>query len=127
MTGGISAQLPIRSTSAGIGGLKTNWKKGIASQAAPPLSSALSLPPSQPSTIAHRPIERPAQLAKKPNPKKPVRAQAEHEDSEIGTGPDGGEIGLDEDNDLLDAVGADKELQGLNKSHKNGTKSVRIF
>lgn len=117
MTRAISTQPPtIRSTSVGIGGLRSNWKKNTASQAAPP-----------PPTIAHHPIKHPAQLAKTPNTKKPAQARAEREDSDIGTGPDGGALGLDEDDSLLDAVGDDKEVQGSNKSHKNGTKSVRIF
>jgi hypothetical protein len=129
-----SVQPLIRSTSEGIGGLKTHWKKGIASQLAPPVSSsAPSLPQSRLSTNV-QPIERPAQLpvAKHAtrNFKTPVQPLVNHEleDSEIGTGPDGGEIGLDKDDDLLDAVGRDKEVQGsLNKSHRNGTKTVRTF
>lgn len=129
-----SVQLPIRSTSEGIGGLKTHWKKGIASQLAPPLSSAPSLPQSQLSTDV-QPIEGPVQLpvAKHStrNLKTPVQPSVNHkvEDLEIGTGPDGGEIGLqDEDDDLLDAVGRDKEVHGgLNKIHRNGTKTVCTF
>ena len=127
-----SVQSPIRSTSEGIGGLRTHWKKGIASQLAPPVLSAPSLP--QPLTNI-QPIKRQAQLpvpAKHPtqNLKTPVQPSVnrEAEDSEIATGPDdpGGEIGLDEDDDLLNAVGRDKEVQGsLNKSHRNGTKTVR--
>ena len=124
---------PIRSTSKGIGGLKTHWKKGIDSQLAPPSSSAPSLPQSRPSTNV-QPIERPVQLpaAKHStrNLKTPVQPSINRdaEDSEIGTGPDGGEIGLDEDDNLLDAVGRDKEVQGgLNKSHRNGTKTVRTY
>lgn len=128
-----SIQPPIRSTSEGIGGLKTHWKKGITSQLVPPLSSAPSLPQSWPSTNV-QPIKCPVQLlvAKHAtrNLKMPVQPSISHEfeDLEIGAGPDGGEIGLDEDDDLLDAVGRDKEVQGgLNKSHRNGTKTVHTF
>jgi len=92
-------------------------------QPAPPPSSSV---PSSVTAVNQCPIERTALLAKKPNRETVVQAQdsVDHEDSEIGTGPDGGEI---KDDDPLDAVGKDKQVQGLNKSHKNGTKSVRTF
>ena len=71
-------------------------------------------------------------VAKHPtrNLKTPVQPSVNRDpdDSGIGTGPDGGGIGLDEDDDLLNSVGRDKEVQGgVNKSHKNGTKTVRTF
>lgn len=122
----IAAQPPIRSTSEGIGGLKTHWKKGIASQLAPPPSSPPSFP--QPSTDFPRQIEDPTRT-RKSNAKTvtAIRPSVNREDSDNGTGTNGGEIGFDEDDDLLEAVGKEKEVREKNKSHKNGTRSVRTF
>ena len=120
-----SVQL-IRSTSKGIGGLRTNWKKGITSQLAPPLSSAPSLPQSEPSKNFSHWVEHPTQ-AKKSNPKTAIQPSVNDEDSENGTETNGGEIGFDEDDNLLEAVGKEKEVHSKNKSHKNGTQTVRTF
>ena len=103
-----SVQL-IRSTSEGIGGLRTNWKKGITSQLAPPPSSAPSLPQSEPLKNFSHQVEHLTQ-AKKSNPKTAIQPSVNNEDSENGTGTNGGEIGFDEDDDLLEAVGKEKEV-----------------
>ena len=65
--------------------------------------------------------------AKKLNPKTAIQPSVNDEDSENGTGTNGGEIGFDEDDNLLEAVGKEKEVHSKNKSHKNGTQSVHTF
>ena len=117
----------IRSTSEGIGSLKTHWKKGMSFQLAPPPSSAPSLPQSEPLMNFPCQIEHPTQGGKKLNPKTAIQPSINDDKPENVTGTNGGEIGFDEDDDLLEAVGKEKEVWGKDKSHKNGTQSVRTF
>ncbi|KAF8951995.1 hypothetical protein BDZ97DRAFT_820868 [Flammula alnicola] len=112
---------------AEIGGLQKDWKKRaqVVSQPISSLATAKTAV-AEPSGNLSR-TGRPRELEQQALADQPVSDGDGLEESESGIQADGGEIGHDEDEELMDAVRKSKQTShGAKKTHRSGTMGIKL-